>query len=262
MKDFFIKAFRAQPDGWALKLMSPPHLIIMALVFTLTIYVWKKRGYFEKHDILRKPLTITLFLQFSILYSWYAISGYTGILESLPLYNCRIAIILTCAALLSKNRLAQLIACYWGLAGGIIAVMLPSMDPFSWPHYTQVSFFVGHLGLLVGVIYIIGIDKPKFNLLSLRTILIFSTLYHSAVSIIDYALDTNYCYLKKFPFGELPFVNSDTIAYTIFAILMHNFVLVLVHIGLKVLAKKRDMQLIADRFIDTAEEEIKESHSH
>lgn len=262
MKEFFIKAFRSEPDGWVLKLMSIPHLLLMAIVFSLAIYVWKKRDYFEKHDILRKPLIITLFLQVSILYSWYAFSGYTGIRESLPLYNCRLAIICTCVALLFKNKLAQLIACYWGLAGGIIAVTLPSMDPFSWPHYTQVSFFVGHLALLVGVFYIIGIDKPKFNLRSLKTMLIFSTVYHSAVSVLDYALNTNYCYLKKFPFGDLPFVESDTVTYTLFAICMHNFVLVLVHMGLKVLARKRDMQSISDEYIDTSEEEVRESHSH
>lgn len=262
MKDYFIKAFRSEPDGWALKLMSLPHIVIMAVVFALSIYVWKRRDYFNKHDILRKPLIVTLFLQFSILYSWYALSGYTGIRESLPLYNCRLAIILTCVALLTKNRLAQLIACYWGLAGGIIAVVLPSMDPFSWPHYTQISFFVGHLALLIGVLYVIAIDKPKFNLDSLRTMFFFSTIYHSVVAIIDYGLDTNYCYLKKFPFGDLPFVESNTISYTIFAILMHNFVLVLVHLSLKILAKKRDLHLISEEHGDVAEEDVREFRSH
>lgn len=257
MIDLFVKAFRSEPDGWALKLMSLPHIIIMVFVFSVAILVWKKQDYFRKHDILRKPLIVTLCLQFTILYTWYAVSGYTGIKESLPLYNCRVAIILTAIALLTKNKLSQLISCYWGLAGGIIAIVLPSMDPFSWPHYTQISFLFGHLALLMGVIYIIAIDKPKFDLSSLKSMFIFSTVYHLGVAVLDYALDTNYCYLKKFPFGDLPFVESHTLPYTIFAICMHNFVLVLVHMGLKGLARRRDA-----RANECVGDEVRESHSH
>lgn len=240
MSEFLVKMFRGEPDGWSLKLLSTPHIILMVIIFSTAILVWKKHRYFQTHDILRKPLAITLFLQFTLLYTWYAISGYTGIRESLPLYNCRLAIILTTVALLTKNKFCRLVACYWGLAGGTLAVVLPSMDPFSWPHYTQISFTVGHFSLLIAILYMIAVDKPKFDLDSLKTILIFSTVYHAAVAVLDYALDTNYCYLKKFPFCELPFVASETIAYTLFAIAAHNFVLVLVHMALKGLERRRD----------------------
>lgn len=236
MLDFLERAFRSEPDGWSLKLMSLPHIIIMALVFSLAVVVWIKRNYFEKHDILRKPLAVALLLQFTILYAWYFFGGYTGIRESLPLYNCRFAIICCTFALLSKNKLLQLITCYWGLSGGILAVLLPSMDPFSWPHYTQISFLVGHLALLSSVIYIITIDKPEFNQLTLKKMLLFTTGYHTIVAMVDYALSTNYCFLRNFPFGELPFVANHTIGYTLFAIFVHNFIVILSHMGLKELS--------------------------
>lgn len=236
--EFLNQAFRAEPDGWKLKLMSPLHLLLVFIIFSLSFLVWKKRAFFRTNDLLRKPLAVTLFLQFSILYSWYFTTGYTGIRESLPLYNCRLAIICCVIALITGHRLAQLIACYWGLSGGILAVLLPSMDPFSWPHYTQISFMIGHLALLCSVLYIIAIDRPAFNRHSLNTMLIFSTLYHIAIAWVDYALCTNYCFLKEFPFGELPFLPSNTPGYTVFVILMHNLVVLFTHFALKLLTKK------------------------
>lgn len=237
MKDFIIHFFRTNPDGWKLKHFSVPHLIILLVAVAGVAYIWTKREEIAKKDVLRKPITLILALQFSILYLWYGFTGFSGIAQSLPLYNCRFAIILTVIALITKNEWAQRISVYWGLPGSILALLLPDVDPFSWPHYTNVSFVLGHIFLLLGVLYIIVVDKPKFSKLSYRFILAFSTAYHAAISVLNYIVGGNYCLMREFPFCEIPFLPNRTLVYTIFAIFLYNVLMTLTHAGLRSITK-------------------------
>lgn len=242
MNDFIIHFFRSNPDGWKLKHFSVPHLIILLVAAAAVSLLWTKRRELvkaerAKNDFWRKTIALVLALQFSILYLWYGFTGFSGIAQSLPLYNCRFAIILTVIALVTKNRWAQRISVYWGLPGSILALVLPDVDPFSWPHYTNVSFVLGHIFLLVGVLYIIVVDKPKFSKNSYRFIVAFSTSYHAIIAVLNYIVGGNYCLMREFPFGELPFLPNRTLTYTIFAICLYNLLMTLTHAGLRTISK-------------------------
>lgn len=243
MNDFIIHFFRSNPDGWKLKHFSIPHLIILLVAAAAASFLWAKRNELakaecRKNDFWRKTIALVLALQFTVLYLWYGFTGFSGIAQSLPLYNCRFAIILTVIALITKNAWAQRISVYWGLPGSILALVLPDVDPFSWPHYINVSFVLGHVFLLLGVLYIVVVDRPKFSKQSLQFVITFSTLYHGAVSVLNYAVGGNYCLMREFPFGELPFLPNRTLTYTLFAIILYNVLMTLTHAGLRAIAKQ------------------------
>ncbi len=240
MQSFYTEFMRSTPDNWKLQHFSIPHIMITLAVICCAMLLWKKREQLTKKSAIKILLVTMLTIQVFLLYYWYITTGYSGLNESLPLYNCRVAILFTIAALLTENKIAKNIACYWGLGGGIIAILLPNMDPFSWPHVTQLSFFMGHFALLLSSLYIFMTDNMTFNKKSLINILIFSTTFHILVALLNFRMKSNYCMVYQFPFGELPFVENATIYYAFFAISMHNFFLFLIHLSLRYLEKKRD----------------------
>ncbi len=227
--------FRTTPDGWSMKLLGLPHVLLMAFALISAIAVWKSQETLRKNDLLRKPLITTILVLVTILYTWYITSGYNDIREGLPLYSCRMAMFAAIAALLTKNRFAQNIACYWGLTGGVIAFLLPSMDPFSWLHFTNISFVLGHYALLLTVLYIICVDGYRVNISTAKTMIIITTIFNIFNAGINALIGSNYNFLRIFPFGELPFAENGTLAYTLVAIVIYNAIILAVHVGLKML---------------------------
>lgn len=227
--------FRSTPDGWAMKLLGIPHIIIMSFVIVSAIALWKSAHKLRKNDILRKPLAVTLATLVTILYSWYLLSGYNGIKEGLPLYSCRIAMFAAITALLTKNRIAQSIACYWGITGGVIAFLLPNLDPFSWPHYTNISFIFGHYLLVLTLIYIVRVDGYRVDFSTAKTMIKLTTALNIFNVLLNALIGSNYNFLRKFPFGEIPFIKNGSILYIITAVVAYNIIIIIMHYLLKML---------------------------
>ncbi len=110
MSQFFTHFTRTTPDGWAVKLFGVQHLIILGFFFLCTVLLWKKRETLVKKDLLRTPLAMIMLAQITMIYSWYFFTGYSGLSQSLPLYNCRFAIIVTAITLLKDNKFGRTIS--------------------------------------------------------------------------------------------------------------------------------------------------------
>ena len=66
-----------------------------------------------------------------ILYAWYLLSKYHVLTEGLPLYHCRVAIILMGIGLLFNKSICRKLGSMWGLIGAVFALIYPSgLDPF------------------------------------------------------------------------------------------------------------------------------------
>lgn len=197
--------FRGQPDGYVYEFFSFSHILILivAILGTSLIIIFKD---FIKENrkislIIKYGIILTLLMQQIVLYLWYLFSGYNILEEGLPLYNSRIAIIATALGLLLGNNSFKTLACYWGIFSSVLALIYPGVDPFSFPHYTEISYFIGHIVLAWGVAYIFAIEGFKYTKLNLKQILIFTNVYHLIVLIFNMILGSNYCYLNRTPIG-------------------------------------------------------------
>lgn len=234
--------FRGTPDGYVFPIWSLAHFAMLIIAFIgVEFIILNKRKLRDSNNgkILKLIMIIALASQQIILYLWYGFSGYFTIHESLPLYNCRIAIIFTIIALITDKKLFRNVGCYWGVAGAILALMMPTdLDPFSFPHYTNISFFLGHIVLLWATVYILVVDQYRINKNSLKSILYFTNTYHLLIYIFNILTNSNYCYLNKAPFAKTFFENfMSPRAYTLTAFFAFNIFMILVYFIAKTIYK-------------------------
>lgn len=231
--NFLQQFFRHQPDGVInMTTFGGAHLLLLALTALGCLFILSDHYLLFKQDKFKKLLAYTLLAQQAIMYAWHFSAGqYFNLAEALPLYNCRIAIFCAIIALLTNRKLARLIAIYWGLFGGIIALIVINPDPFLFPHWGYVSYFVGHIVLLWVTVYLIK-TGPTANLASLRHIVIITNLFHITVIIFNYLANANYCYLNKLPLKFIQ-LNWPTPLYNLVALITFNVLLFIVFISLQ-----------------------------
>ncbi len=193
-------------------------LLFIALIGVLLLF---------KYKLVNKNLELfigyILVFQQVILFAWYLISNYNLIKEGLPLYHCRIAIISVGIGLITNKKSLMKIGSYLGIFGSTSALLFPSMDPFIFPHITQFSFFIGHLFLLWGSIYILFIKKIGMTSTDFKSVLIFINTYHILMFILNKIIGSNYAYMSASPIGignGLPHLLYALVVITIFNIVL------------------------------------------
>ena len=116
--------------------------------------------------------------------------------------------------LFNKNQLLGEFVYYWGLLGGIHALLTPEFNN-GIKGYNFYSYFIEHAGLLLVVVYIIKhngfVPRPK----SWLVIFGYSQLVVLSVGILNYVIGTNYMFLRERPSANNPLIIGDWPFYLI-----------------------------------------------
>lgn len=233
--------FRGNPDGIYFKIFSPAHfsLIAVSLLGIYLIFKYKEKLKDDKlSNLFKRIVGITLLSQQIILYMWYFFTGFSSIKESLPLYNCRIAIICTALALLTNKNLFKNISVYWGVYGAILSLIVVEGDPFSFPHYTIVSFFVGHMFLLWGSLFLLFVDNYKLNKQNLKSVLKLTTIHHFLLLVFNIIIKSNYDYLIEPPILNSIFDLIPQLLYSFIAIIIYDLLILIVYFVVNALTNR------------------------
>ena len=103
--DFFKYFFRNTSEYSNFKIFGSGHISILLVAILGVVSMIKRIGISRKFE---KIVGIVLLSQQAILYTWYLLSGYKLLTEGLPLYHCRIAILLTGIGLLFNKSICNL----------------------------------------------------------------------------------------------------------------------------------------------------------
>lgn len=198
-------ASNIQKNGFPL--FSQNHLLALGIILLVLLYMFLNKDGFEnekRRNRFRKVLGFTLIAQQSLLYLWYFTSGNFTLGETLPLYTCRIAIFLCIGMLLTESYKCFELAYFWGIAGGIMALMTPDTSGFGFPHIMFVQFFVGHGGMIISIIFMILVYEYKPTKESVYRTSKWTLLYFAIVGTLNYLVDGNYSYLRAKPATATP----------------------------------------------------------
>lgn len=241
--------FRGNPDGVYFKMFTPIHFLLLALTILGIYLIYKYRDRLQEDKIskiFKNTIGIVLALQQIILYLWYIYTGYSGIKESLPLYNCRLAVIFAVLALFTGKKIFKSLAVYWGVYGGILALIVVVGDPFLFPHYTMVSFFVCHILLLWSCFYFLFVEKYELNKKNLKFTLQFTTIFHLILLIFNISIGANYDYLIEPPIFKSYFSLMPQLLYSFIAIIIFNLLIVLFSFVVRII--RNNKQEIVEEF--------------
>jgi len=205
-----------------------PHLnmkIIYAGLVVAVIIAYK----FRKSENLLKGLIIANVLLQIALFTWYVGFKELFIKEGLPLYHCRIAVIMIAVGYFAKKPKLTKYFAWLGIIGTIVAFGVPDPSDFMWPHLTNITFICTHYFITMSSLMIVAKNDVKLDVKSIFAFTIVMNLFIMAVNTV---LGTNYSYLMKLP----PALPIDINKYIIFMLM--TLLLVGGELGLEKLTQK------------------------
>lgn len=126
------------------------------------------------------------------------------ITRHLPLHICGITAFVLAATLVLRSERAYEVAFFWGLAGTLNALLTPQLEG-GFPEYLFFHFFIGHGGIVAGVLFAtwgLGM-RPTFGSL-LRAYGWLAALF-AVLLVVNPLLGSNYMFLREPPQSASPF---------------------------------------------------------
>ena len=221
------------PDS-GLVLFSTVHILMIALMLAgcAAIYLMRTRIREDArvHARVKWTLFTLLLIEQIAFYAWFIITGRFTWSESLPFFSCRIAMILILVAMVTNEPRAKALGVYFGLFGGFLALLLPDLFKYHWPHLQWICFFGGHDLLIWSASFFLA-EGYTFTKTTFKHALVGVALYLLASNLCNLLIpDSNYAYVV-----DAPFLNDflkgfmGQIGYTIFSNLLYVLLIVVIH---------------------------------
>ncbi|MCT4634396.1 MAG: TIGR02206 family membrane protein [Firmicutes bacterium] len=186
--------------GRTFHVFSLEHFLGVAFVALLILIIrYFGDKLFTKDKAVRYTIAFVMFMQQFLLYLWYISSGSFSLAESLPLYTCRIAILLSIVMLIKKSYKIFELVYFWGIVGGIIALITPDTSSFAFPHLMFDQYFLGHGFLLAGIYYMMRLHGFRVKKSSLKKTFMITIIYTLCIIPINFLVGGNYSYLSGKP---------------------------------------------------------------
>ena len=180
-------------------LLTLMFIVVLAIFFPLLLK--------EKSIDLREHMGFVLAigilsLEFAKPFIWHYPFEYAWI-KVIPIHMCNLSAFLIGTFLLTKKRLLYEVAFFWGMGGGVMALITPDVA-YTFPDPQYIFFFFGH-GLLIVVIGYASIaleNRPTLS--SVRNGICFSLITLPVIYLINKILgpSANYWYLGARPEGQ------------------------------------------------------------
>ncbi|MFM1524630.1 MULTISPECIES: TMEM164-related integral membrane acyltransferase [Helcococcus] len=241
--DFLKHFFRNNLDDHSFGLFRTFHTGAIILLILLTLFVISFRNKDKKkQENLLKIMGSLLLLDKIIMFIWMISSGFYTLEASLPIYNCRIVAWFFIYDIFIGSKTLRKIGIYWGLMGGILAILMPEPYAFRFPHYTNFQFFIFHYLIFLIAIYNIVIRKEKLVKKDLLFAVKFTAIYNLCVMIFtlllrNYYPKTNYGFLAESPNVVKSLVSLEGFPYYVFVLFLYSVIMIVMHFVAKLFYK-------------------------
>ncbi|HEY1770897.1 MAG TPA: TIGR02206 family membrane protein [Chthoniobacterales bacterium] len=185
----------------AFPLFGPAHLLVIALTLVIPIGlgVAVRRTHSRRID---RAVGVCLSLVLAANYVGYAVYlwRYHQLFwrQALPFQLCDWAMVTVIVALLTNRRNWCEVSYFWGIGGTLQAILTPNLQ-IGFPDIRVISFFVGHCGIVAGVIYLLIARRFHPTLGSIGRTLAWSELYLLVTLAVDHLTGVNYGFLLHKP---------------------------------------------------------------
>lgn len=154
--------FSSIPNEPKFNIMSLSHIIPLVILIALIILLVNNRESIRKYKnekYIRYGLAATLIISDLSIYIWRFSTDTFTIKSSLPFHLCTITAYLLAYILVTKNEKLFKYVFYAGLAGAIMALGYPDFGRFNFTQYRYYEYFIIHLALVVGLLYMVLVHR-------------------------------------------------------------------------------------------------------
>lgn len=137
-----------------------------------------------------------------------AVKGHYTLQNSLPIHLCSFSRILAFLALTLRKKWAFLPLFFWGIMGGLHALLTPE-NTFGNNPWTFAEFFFGHSAVIAVPIYLMAFQGRTLKKRSWLTAWGWTNALIVPVFALSWLVDGNYMYLRERPLVDNPFVLGE-----------------------------------------------------
>ncbi|MEP7250198.1 MAG: TIGR02206 family membrane protein [Spartobacteria bacterium] len=188
-------------SGSTFQLFGPAHLVVILLTIVIPLglgFAVRLSG----SQRIDRAVAFCLALLLATNYFGYAVYLWSHQLfvwrNALPFQLCDWAMFTIIVALFTRRRGWTEVAYFWGIGGTFQAILTPNLR-VGFPDIRFISFFIGHCGIVAGVIYLLLARRFRPTLGSVWRILAWSQLYLVATLLVDRLTNVNYGFLLHKP---------------------------------------------------------------
>lgn len=143
---------------------------------------------------LRHAIAIALGLNEAL--SWFLATAAGEV--RIPLQLCDLALFFAVWSLWSPRAWRCELAYFWAMAGSVQAIATPDLA-HGFPDYWWIKFFVGHVGVVLSVVYLAATGRVTATHRSIWRVWAWSNAYAAAAGLLNWGFGTNYGYLARKP---------------------------------------------------------------
>ena len=139
-------------------------------------------------------------------------TGYYSINKDLPLQLCSIGVYLGAYNLIYRNQTIFNLIFYWGFVGATNAILTPDGDLFE----LKIFFFYSqayHAALIFAVLWMIIKYGMRMDYKSIFQVVLYTNVIVGIITVINFALDSNYMFLRIMPNSISPFLMGQWPTY-------------------------------------------------
>jgi len=176
-------------------------LFIIAIAFLIPVSI-KNRKYEDKIFIAKIIGFLAILLELIKPFIWHYSMEFAWI-ELIPIHMCNLSTFFIGIFLLTEKRLFFEVSFFWGIGGGLNALLTPDI-PNNFPDPQFILFFIGHGFLMIAIAYASISLKNRPTLKSVKNGIYFSLMSLPLIYIINELLgpEANYWYLASKPEGD------------------------------------------------------------
>lgn len=209
--------------------------IIMIIVLLGCYIIIKNSNTLRKNLKLNRKIS-TIFASILILQQVFltienVILEKNNILNLIPCYLSRVAIILVVIALLTNYRAIRNISCYLGFFIGAYCIITHNINNNFYLYNTL--NYIGYILLIWGVTSIVSIDNFKLEEKTLKNIFIITNVYCIFLIVLNNFLNLNYDIISGTSLGIYESLSKS--GYTFLGLLLINIAIVFTHLLIRLI---------------------------
>ena len=212
---------------YTFQVFSIEHIISIIVIILVFIAFFRFNKVLGINDKSRSFLFVLAFIMISLDLSEDLVRVFTGfysIRKDLPLQLCSIGVYLAAFTLVSRKKIFFDLIFYWGFVGATNAILTPDGNLFE----LRIFFFYSqayHAALIFAVLWLMIKYDMRMRYGSILKVVISTNIIVGLLSILNYALDSNYMFLRQIPESVSPFLMGE---WPVYIIMVQVFSIILV----------------------------------
>lgn len=218
---------------YTFQVFSIEHIISIIVIILVFIAFFRFNKVLGINDKSRSFLFVLAFIMISLDLSEDLVRVFTGfysIRKDLPLQLCSIGVYLAAFTLVSRKKIFFDLIFYWGFVGATNAILTPDGNLFE----LRIFFFYSqayHAALIFAVLWLMIKYDMRMRYGSILKVVISTNIIVGLLSILNYALDSNYMFLRQIPNSVSPFLMGE---WPVYIIMVQVFSIILVVLFIRI----------------------------